>query len=423
MDVPQIPHDGPDEIIPPGGAPVVHPPGEQIVGEQSDVNQNAEGVDSGPFEIVVIREEAEHVNLRPIAIASLLSALMATAITVGALFAFGAFDVEPARIETIIQQPAPAATGADIDIVSVVAEQAIPSIVTVHRFDDFPEFGPAGSGSGVVLRSDGYILTNDHVITGADNLKVVFADGLTYPATLVGTDPLMDIAVLKVGVEGLRPIPFADLTTASIGDLAIAVGNPLGLDGGPSVTSGVISAFDRTLGTNGLGGPEQLFGLLQTDAPITRGSSGGALLNRSGQLIGITTAIGLSDVGAEGLGFAVPVNLVEGIANDLINTGSVEHAFLGIQGAPAFIERADGSEVPQGATIGRLLDSSALGDAGAEVGDVIVALDGTEVNSMILLVARLRSYRAGETITVTVLRDGVDIDITLVLDQYRVTSG
>ena len=140
-------------------------------------------------------------------------------------------------------------------------------------------------------------------------------------------------------------------------------------------------------------------------------------MNRQGELIGITTAIGISDVGAEGLGFAVPVDLVVGIADDLIATGEVRHAFLGIQGRSAFVERADGSELPLGAEIRELLDDSAIGRAGAQAGDVIVALDGDPVSSMILLVARLREYRAGEMVTVTVDRGGEAVDLELVLDQ------
>ena len=382
-------------------------------------------IDPGPLDPLsigagVIEAQPSTGQGRSIAIASILSALLATGSTIAALFAFGAFDVEPNRIETIIQQPAAQSTGAvgDTGVVSAVARQAIPSIVTVHVFGSVADLGPIGSGSGVIFRSDGYILTNHHVISEATSLKVVFADGLTYSAQVVGTDPLMDISVLKVEVNGLRPIAFADIELSNIGDLAIAVGNPLGLDGGPSVTSGVISAFDRTLKANGPGPSADLYGLLQTDAPITRGSSGGALLNRNGLLLGITTAIGVSDVGAEGLGFAVPVHLVKGIADDLIANGSVQHAFLGVAIESVFTERADGSEVPLGSEIRRLLTNSAIGNAGAETGDVIVALDGRPVNSMILLVARLRGYRAGDTVTVTIDRGGDSIDLTLVLDQH-----
>ena len=289
-----------------------------------------------------------------------------------------------------------------------------PSIVTVQSLDE--EFGQAGSGSGVVIRSDGFIVTNNHVIEGADRLKVVMSDGLSYPAELVGADPLMDIAVLKVEASDLPYIRFGSMEDLRTGEPAIAVGNPLGLDGGPSVTAGVISAFDRTLVTNPLTG-DSLYGLLQTDAPITRGSSGGALLDVNGRLLGITTAIGLSDVGAEGLGFAVPINLVEGIVGDLISEGEVRHAFLGIRGSSAFSELPEGVESPIGVEV-NLIEESALGEAGAEDGDVIVALDGIPVRSMPLLVARLRDYRAGDSITVTVQRGDETIDIDMTLDRY-----
>ena len=371
-----------------------------------------------PAEIVIMEVPEQPRSMMSVVFAAaLVSSLISVALTVGLLYALGAFDREPDRIETIVRESSTAPPAA-IDVVALVATQSIPSIVTVQQFNEQAELGPLGFGSGVVFRSDGLILTNEHVVAGADSLKVVFADGSTYAADLVGTDPLMDIAVLKIDVDGLLPIPIGDLNDLGIGNLAIAVGNPLGLDGGPSVTSGVISAFDRTLTANGLGGTRALYGLLQTDAPITRGSSGGALLNRYGELIGITTAIGVTDVGAEGLGFAVPVHLVVPIANDLIANGSVHHAFLGIEGQSAVIVRADGSEFPLGAEIRQLLDGSAIGDAGAQPGDVIVALDGESVNSMILLVARLRGYRAGDEVTVTLDRDGLNVDVTLVLDRH-----
>jgi len=389
------------------------------------------------------------------------SALLAAAATTTALWLAGAFDREIVRITEVVEvrevvestappqtpaqpEPATAATGpppieatastltapgsppsdgatgttvpvfAPADLVAVVASQAIPSIVTVQNLDE--ELRRAGSGSGVVISSDGFIITNHHVIDGAETLKVIMSDGLSYPAELVGSDPLMDIAVLKVEAGGLPYIRFGSMEGLRTGEPAIAVGNPLGLDGGPSVTAGVISAFDRSLVTNPLTG-ESLYGLLQTDAPITRGSSGGALLDVHGRLLGITTAIGLSDVGAEGLGFAVPINLVEGIADDLMSRGEVRHAFLGIRGSSAFSELADGVESPLGVEI-TILEESAIGDAGAEDGDVIVALDGLAVRSMPQLVAVLRSYRADDAVTVTVQRGEEKLDIDLTLDRF-----
>jgi serine protease Do len=378
------------------------------------------------------------------------SALLAAAATTTALWLAGSFDREVVQITEIVevrefagvpepQEPSPqlpATTASSVpgpspapidstvattvpvfaptDLVAMVASRAIPSIVTVQNLDG--EFGQAGSGSGVVVRSDGFIVTNHHVIDGADTLKVIMSDGLSYPAELVGSDPLMDIAVLKVGADDLPHIRFGSMERLRTGEPAIAVGNPLGLDGGPSVTAGVISAFDRSLVTNPLTG-ESLYGLLQTDAPITRGSSGGALLDVHGRLLGITTAIGLSDVGAEGLGFAVPANLVERIVDDLMSEGEVRHAFLGIRGSSAFSELTDGVESPLGVEV-NLLEESAIGRAGAQDGDVIVALDGVPVRSMPLLVARLRSYRAGDSITVTVQREDETLDFDMTLDRY-----
>lgn len=408
----------PPEDARPGNDPRAHQPPEHPDDRLFDPGPVA--FERGPFEILVVEDDPEpQRNRPPIVMTAIVTAVLTSALTVLALFLAGVFDRPAPRVETIVQRPVAveATVESPGDVVSAVAEAAIPSIVTVQQFNAQTDVEPRSSGSGVVYRSDGYILTNDHVIAGAAAIKVVFADGLTYPAEVVGTDPVMDIAVLRVPITGLPPIALGDLATMKIGDAAIAVGNPLGLDGGPSVTSGVISAFDRTLATNGFGGANNLFGLLQTDAPITRGSSGGALLDSNARLIGITTAIGVSDVGAEGLGFAVPVDLVRGIADDLISQGRVRHAFLGIDGRSAFIEQIDGSEVPIGAEIRDLLPDSALGAAGAQIGDVIVALDGEAVDSMILLVARLRSYRAGEMITVTLDRGGEAIDVTLELGE------
>ncbi|MCE2529315.1 MAG: trypsin-like peptidase domain-containing protein [Acidimicrobiia bacterium] len=390
------------------------------------------------------------------------SALLAAAATTTALWMAGAFDREivrvtevvevrevvhgpapqetpvqpgvttaatrPAPIETtsssILPEPEPPPAGATVettvpvfapaDLVAVVASRAIPSIVTVQSLDE--ESRRDGSGSGVVISSDGFIITNHHVVDGADTLRVIMSDGLSYPAERVGSDPLMDIAVLKVEAGGLPYIRFGSMEGLRTGEPAIAVGNPLGLDGGPSVTAGVISAFDRTLVTNPITG-DSLYGLLQTDAPITRGSSGGALLDVHGLLLGITTAIGLSDVGAEGLGFAVPINLVEGIVADLMSEGEVRHAFLGVRGSSAFSELEDGVESPLGVEIS-ILEESAIGDAGAEDGDVIVALDGVAVRSMPQMVARLRSYRADDRITVTLQRGDETLDIDLTLARF-----
>ena len=307
--------------------------------------------------------------------------------------------------------------------VATVAARAIPSIVTVEVGDNItvPSGGATESvfhafatGSGVVFRSDGYILTNNHVVEDTVITKVVFSDGRKFEAVVVGTDPLTDIAVLKIDATDLPTIEFADISELAIGDEAIAVGSPLGLEGGPSVTAGVVSAFNRQLNT-GPGPNDSLYGLLQTDAPITLGSSGGALLNGEAQLIGITTAIGVSDVGAEGLGFAVPVDMIERLSEDLILDGRVKHAYLGIGVDDAMIDLGNGAEVPAGALITGFASGSAIQLAGAEVGDVIVELNGISVSTRFDLLSLLRSYRAGDRIDILVTRSDEEVSLTVEL--------
>ena len=348
-----------------------------------------------------------------------VSAFLGTALAIGGAFFLGVFgDDEPApavRTTSTVSQasldiPQINVEAADTEIAAIAA-QALPSIV---RVEILAGSTAVGSGSGVVFRDDGFILTNNHVVDDADQVRVVFFDGRSYIASIVGTDPLTDLAVLQVPVSGLPAIEFADPETITIGDLAVAVGSPLGLEGGPTVTSGIVSALGRELQVSGT---TRLFGLLQTDAPINRGSSGGALLDGNGELIGITTALAASDVGAEGLGFAVPVRVVEAIAGDLIATGDVAHAYLGIQGIDATDSIADGATVPVGAIITRLVPDSALLAAGAQEGDVITAVDGEPIRTMIELVALMRTYRAGQDIAVTIDRSGSTLELDLVLDR------
>ena len=372
------------------------------------------------------------------AVLALAGGLIGSFLTVGALWLGGIFDDDtpaPSSTETTsvvsvadstTEVPPGVVTITPIDgnsRVAAVAAKAIPSIVTVEVGDNVSV--PAGggtelvfhafaTGSGVVFRSDGYILTNNHVVEDTVITKVVFSDGRKFEAVVVGTDPLTDIAVLKIEASDLPVIAFADIAELSIGDEAIAVGSPLGLKGGPSVTAGVVSAFNRQLDT-GPSPNDALYGLLQTDAPITLGSSGGALLNDQAQLIGITTAIGVSDVGAEGLGFAVPVDMVERLSADLIADGTVRHAYLGIGVDDAMIDLDEGAEIPAGAAITGFASGSTIQLAGAEVGDVIVQINGTAVNTRFDLLSILRSYRAGDRIEITVDRSGDEVALTVEL--------
>ena len=277
-----------------------------------------------------------------------------------------------------------------------IAASAIRSVVAV---DVSGLFG-RGGGSGVVYSDTGYILTNHHVIENADTITVTFADGGRFPADLVGSDPLTDVAVLLVSRADLNAIPILLDEGASIGQPAIAVGNPLSLEGGPSVTSGIVSALDRAIRIDS---GTTLYGLVQTDAPITRGSSGGALLDSSGRLIGITTAIAVSDVGAEGLGFAIPTDLVIGVANDLIADGVVDHAFLGINGTT--VNASDnGAAYPVGVGVSDMRGESAYELAGGQINDVIVEIAGTRITTLDGLLTLLRRLRAGDEVAVVYLR-------------------
>ena len=295
---------------------------------------------------------------------------------------------------------------------TAVARKVIPSVVTVQVGD--ANGNGTGSGSGVVLSSDGYIVTNEHVVEGAEVVEVSFSDGRLYDAELLGADALTDLAVLKIDADGLVPIDIGSTETLQIGDPAIAAGSPLGLSGGPTVTVGVISAFDREVQT-GPAAVDRLLGMLQTDAPITRGSSGGALVDAEGALIGITSAVGVSDVGVEGIGFAIPIEVVERITAELIETGAVEHSFLGIEGRTSFEEQFDGAELAVGVFIQAVVDDTGAAVAGLTEGDVITAIEGAEVRTINSLVGQLRRYPVGEPLDVEVLRGETSITLTIEL--------
>lgn len=339
--------------------------------------------------------------------------LLGTGITFAILGFMGIFEeptpptIPPAPSLTAPTPTSPPPTFGDDASVASVASRVIPSTVAV----DTSALLRAGSGSGVVYGEDGYIITNNHVIEGSSDISVVFADGARFPAEVVGTDPTTDIGVLLVQRQDLSPIPVGSADDLVIGEPAVAVGNPLGLAGGPTVTTGIVSALDRRLQA---GGEEDLFGLVQTDAPIAPGSSGGALVDASGRLIGITTAIAVSNVGAEGLGFAVPIDITLGVASDLIENGEVRHALLGIVGETAWAAEG-GAEFPVGVLINEVAANSAYEEADGQVNDVIVALDGEEVRTLDTLLARLRRLRAGDTIPVRILRGDAEMTLNVTM--------
>jgi putative serine protease PepD len=345
---------------------------------------------------------------------ALLAALVGAATATAAIVLFGDNSAGETpvtvveRVATEILSPEDSGSPA-----AAVARRVLPSIVTVQvRAGDVGAFVPDGSGSGVVLSSDGLLVTNNHVVEGAEQERVIFADGRTYPAEIVGVDALTDLAVLRIDATGLTPIELGSTEEMAIGDTAIAVGSPLGLEGGPSVTVGVVSAFERRLRTSV---DEELFGLLQTDAPITRGSSGGALVDNQGRLIGITTAIGVSDVGAEGLGFAIPIELVSRITDDLIDFGEARHAFLGVTGTTFYTEADDGATIPAGVSVASVFEDTAAQAAGIQPGDVVLSVGGKPVTTMEQLVTVVRLFGVDESVNVIVTRDGDELTIPVTL--------
>ena len=257
-------------------------------------------------------------------------------------------------------------------------------------------------GSGVIIdAAKGFIVTNHHVVEGADEIQVTFHDGKQVEAELVGSDPEADIAVLKVDASGLTEIPMADSSKLRVGDFAVAIGNPFGL--GQTVTSGIISALGRT----GLG-IEGYEDFIQTDASINPGNSGGALVNLRGELIGINTAImAAGGQGNVGIGFAIPVNMARQIVDQLIEFGEVRRGMLGVimQNLTPELSKAFGLDLHQGVVISKVIEGSAAEEAGVKAGDVVVALNGEPIKSAAAMRNVVGMLRVGEKLKMEVIRD------------------
>jgi putative serine protease PepD len=306
--------------------------------------------------------------------------------------------------------------------VTAAAAKASPSVVTVY----VTSTAGSGSGSGVVLSDDGYVLTNNHVVTldsstTSADVQVRTADGRLYDATVVGTDPTSDLAVIKLAdASGLTPATFADSGDVQVGDLAVAIGAPLGLS--DTVTDGIISATDRAVATGSTQDDATVIDALQTDAAINPGNSGGALVNAAGEVVGINTAIasvasgapGSTQSGNIGVGFAIPSNTAKRIAQEIVKTGSATHAVLGVNAQTA---SANGStEVGTGAQIVQVQPGGAAEAAGLRAGDVVTAVGDRAVTSSTELTAVIRSSAPGDTVKLTVLRGGQTTTVEVTLD-------
>jgi Do/DeqQ family serine protease len=275
-----------------------------------------------------------------------------------------------------------------------------------------------GLGSGVVISADGYIVTNHHVIDGAEQITVEFSDRRTFQARLVGSDPPSDLAVLKIEAGNLPALTLGDSDNVRVGDVVLAVGNPLGV--GQTVTQGIISAKGRQTGLSD--GSFEDF--LQTDAAINRGNSGGALVNTAGELVGINSQILSPSGGNIGIGFAIPANMVRAVTEQLISDGTVRRGQLGVtvQAVTADIAASLGLENARGVIVNSVVPGSAAARAGLRQGDIIVAAAGRETNEPNALRNLVASTRPGTEVALTVLRDGREQEVRATLGEFRSES-
>ena len=309
--------------------------------------------------------------------------------------------------------------------VAQVAQEVLPSVVKI----DVSSGQESGSGSGIVLSSDGQILTNNHVVEVAGDsgsISVSFNDGSSAPAKILGTDPLTDTAVIQAeGVDGLTPATIGKSSDLQVGEGVVAIGSPFGLES--TVTSGIVSALDRPVdvGSDGQGN-STTYPAIQTDAAINPGNSGGPLVDLDGNLVGINSSIRTSSSSASeqggsiGLGFAIPIDEVMPIVEQMINGETPTHARLGI--SVSDIANRSGAEVTEGAAIQEVTSGSTADSAGLQQGDVITKVDDKLIAGADSLVATIRSYRPGDEVTVTFERDGDTQTARLELDSDASSS-
>jgi len=380
----------------------------------------------------------------------ILAAVIGGAITTGSFYLLGFNESKPVKIEHIAKTPVKQASNSSGEGAQAVpsgftevAKEVMPGVVHIRSTQmrnprgnqrrapqDIPEpfrrfFGPfesprqqqpqprMGTGSGVIINEDGYIVTNNHVVANADDIEVTLHDSRVLKAKVVGTDPSTDLALLQIRANNLNPIPLADSDKAEIGEWVLAVGNPFNLNS--TVTAGIISATGRNI--NILNDRNAIESFIQTDAAINPGNSGGALVNMDGGLVGINTAIASPTGAYAGYGFAVPAKLVSKVVSDLLKYGTVQRGYLGllIRDMDGNFAREKDLEVNNGVYVDSISENSAAGDAGVKAGDVIIKVNGTKVTSSGELLEIVGSHRPGDEVSLTVDRKGKELEFDVVL--------
>lgn len=314
--------------------------------------------------------------------------------------------------------------------VTEIAKKAGPAIVGIRmtvQSQRYSFFGTpsasGGEGSGIIISKDGFIMTNYHVVSYADpksglskntKLEVFLPDGREAEAAFVGGDSKTDLAVIKIGLKDLPVAELGDSSEVEVGELAVAIGNPLGMEFAGSVTVGVISALNRTVTIE-----NKTLNLIQTDAAINSGNSGGALLNKKGQVIGINSAK-ISASGVEGLGFAIPINDAKPVVEQLIKYGYVRgRPFIGISGREISASLSSYYKIPQGIFITDVTVGSGAEKAGIQIRDVIVEMDGIRIKTMDDLESVKKRHKPGDVVSVTVVRDNAELKLRLTFDEEK----
>lgn len=367
-------------------------------------------------------------------VASFVSAIVGGACALGVYVGLNkepakAIETSKTNTSTVVETSNPNLSQVSLtnysDTAIYVAQKALPSMVSISVEYDVNYMGMkkavAGSGSGVILSEDGYILTNNHVISSADSssfyqvsdaksIKVkIYGDDTEYSAEIIGTDSQTDLAVLKIDKTGLTPVEFGDSSSVQIGEFVLAIGNPYNLD--YSVTAGIISALNREMTVE-----NTTYNVIQADCAINSGNSGGALVNSKGEVIGITT-LKLAGDGIEGVSFAIPVNETVPIYKELIEKGKISRPFVGISG----IDLDEATAIRNGLTKGIYVDSVVSGsgaeDAGIMAGDVIVSFDGKDVSTMDELNAIKNTKNIGDKIEIKLYRKSELKTFTITLKE------